>query len=262
MCSKIEMLSTFVGALADFVRGGATSRGAAALVGTMSSSSTLKSSSSALLLAAIALLATGCASVTFAPKVESVGDYKDMRAYAKATEDVKPTEAKDVRVIMGALPEGMRAHDGVLEVDHERYEVLGKVSADLNNPLAANMGVWVYDYKPEERWRLGYCAWQVPLTWVTLGLWAWVSPLHYPCKAPLGDDEERKQEIISTLQRATKALGGNMVVVGVGGTTVIDHKSGVVSEVGATNGVGFAVRDRSAGQAPKTKPVRTTAKLP
>jgi len=207
---------------------------------------------------ALAFVTTGCASVTFSPKVESVGDYKDLRAYAKATEDVKPAEAKDVRVIMGALPEGMRAHDGVLEVDTERYEILGKVSADLNNPLAANMGIWIYDYKPEERWRVGYCAWQVPLTWVTLGLWAWVSPLHYPCKAPMGDDEERKQEIVATLQRATKALGGNMVVVGVGGTTVVDTKSGVVSEVAATSGVGYAVRDRGATPAktaPRTKPV-------
>jgi hypothetical protein len=205
-------------------------------------------------------LTTGCASVTFSPKVESVGDYKDMRPYAAAAGDVKPKDAKDVRVIMGALPAGMRAHDGVLEVDHERYEVLGKVGAELNNPLAANMGIWVYDYKPEERWRVPYCAWQVPLSWVTFTMWAWLSPLHYPCKAPLGDDEERKQEIITTLQRATKALGGNLVVIpGVGGTAVIDTKSGVVSEVAATNGFGFAVRDRRPNEDSPPKPTKTVA---
>ncbi len=37
-----------------------------------------------------------------------------------------------------------------------------------------------YEYNADESLRRGYCYWQVPLHWLTLGLW-YVVPTDYPC---------------------------------------------------------------------------------
>jgi len=197
---------------------------------------------------------TGCASLTFAPKVSSVGEYKDLRQVAEKADEMPRHEDPKVKAVVGSLPEGTRLHDGVFEVDPARYELLGKVEAQLNNPTAANFGMWVYDYAPNEKWRVGYCAWQVPLSWATFTLWSIVSPTHYPCKATMGEEEARKQEIIATLRRATKALGGDVVVVDIGGTIVVQGGRGgaVVGSVEATGGVGWALRSRRGDAAAPT----------
>jgi hypothetical protein len=189
----------------------------------------------------------GCASVTFAPAVKSVGEYRDMSSTAATAEELPRGKAEDVKVMIGSIPPGMTVENDVLKVDPEQYEVLGRVEAHLNNPLTANLGFWVYDYAPAERWRVAYCAWQVPLSWVTLSLWAWLSPVHYPCKALMGDDEKRTAGIVETLKRAGKALGADLVVVpGIGGTTVISgtRSSAVVSTVNATDASGFAIKTK------------------
>jgi hypothetical protein len=197
---------------------------------------------------------TGCASLTFSPNVKSVGEYKNMSVASEEAKEMTDTKAKEVKVLVGTIPEGMDLDHETLRVDPAKYELLGRVEANLNNPLAANMGLWVYDYARDERWRLGYCAWQVPLSWMTLTLWAWLSPTHYPCKATMGDDEARTANIVETLRRAGKALGADLVVVpAIGGTTVIsgNQHSAVVSSVNATNANGFAVRTKSS---PTTSP--------
>jgi hypothetical protein len=193
---------------------------------------------------------TGCASLTFSPSVKSVGEYKNMSVASEEAKEMPDTQAKDVKVLVGTIPEGMDLDHETLRVDPAKYELLGRVEANLNNPLAANMGLWVYDYAPGERWRTGYCAWQVPLSWMTLTLWAWLSPTHYPCKATMGDDEARTANIVETLRRAGKALGADLVVIpSINGTTVIsgNQHSAVVSSVNATNANGFAVRTKAGG---------------
>jgi hypothetical protein len=192
-----------------------------------------------------AVASLGCARATFTPNVKSIGEYKNMAASAVAAEKVADEEAKDVRVLVGSIPPGMTYEHEVLSVDPDQYEVLGKVEAKLNNPTAANLGLWVYDYAPDERWRVGFCAWQVPLSWVTFSLWSWLSPTHYPCKAVVGDEESRTATIVQTLKRAGKAIGADLVVVPtLGGTVVISgtEHSATVSTWNATNATGYAVK--------------------
>jgi hypothetical protein len=194
----------------------------------------------------------GCATTTFTPSIKSLGEYRDMSSIAGAANDLPRGSADNVRLLIGKLPDGVTMDRDVMKVDEAKYEVLGRVNADLNNPLAANLGMWVYDYAPGERWRVGYCAWQVPLSWLTFSLWAWISPLHYPCKALMGSDEERTAQIVETLKRAGKALGADLVIVSdIGGTTIISgtQNSAVVSSIGATQASGFALRSKRAASA-------------
>jgi hypothetical protein len=202
---------------------------------------------------------SGCATTTFAPEVESVGDFRDMSAARDAAEDLEPSQAKDVVAISGTLPEGIELRDGTLHVDPERYEVLGKVSASENNAGNALFGVWVYPYAEGETWRYGYCGWQVPLSWVTLSLWAWLSPLHYPCKVAMGEPQARREQIVKTLQRATKALGGDTVAFAFGGLSVVNRSGVVINSFEAMHGEGLALKSRSR---PTPTPVVAVDDLP
>ncbi len=217
---------------------------------------------------AVALASTGCASVAFKPGVQTIGEYKNTAKVAAAAEDMKPHEGEHVKVLIEAVPEGMAIKAGQLLFDHERYDLLGKVTADYKNPGGVNMGVWVYDYKEGETWRTGLCAWQVPLSWVTLTMWSWLSPTYYPCRVTAGSEEDRRQEIVATLQRTTKALGGDLVIVaGFGGVdfvTVNGHTGVVVasSSVGTLSGLGYAFRVKGAAPAPaKATPAKGSTSI-
>ena len=201
----------------------------------------------------IALLATstGCASLAFKPAVESTGEYRNLSAHTQKAEELTSEEAEDVKVMVGQLPAGMAVKDGTLDYDHERYELLGRVSAQYKDPSAVNLGLWFYDYKAGERWRTGLCAWQVPLSWVTLMLWSWVSPSYYPCRVSVGEPEERRDAIVETLRRAAKATGANLVVVsGFGGIDFVTLKGGEVvsaSAISDLSAVGHAFRIKGTG---------------
>jgi hypothetical protein len=157
---------------------------------------------------------TGCASITYTARIDARGVYRDP---VELQEKARNLDGSDVKVVIGDVP----AELGKEGVD---YQILGQVSALENNPFMNIIGWWVYDYAPGERWRYGYCGAQVPLNWVTLGMWGIFTPFHYPCKNPVapGEDAIAKQTL-ATLRSATKALGGNVVLtVGVGlelGTT-------------------------------------------
>jgi hypothetical protein len=209
----------------------------------------------------------GCASLTFLPTIQSIGEYKNTQKFADLAEDMPANSAEDVKVLIQALPEGMELKDGQIVFDHERYEMLGKVTAEWKNPTGVNMGLWFYDYKHDESWRTGYCAWQVPLSWVTLTLWAWLMPTYYPCRVGGGTEEERRADIVETLQRATKALGGNLVVVaGFGGVdfVTVNARTGVVvatSSVGTLSGTGYAFRAKTEAREAKSAPAKGTTEL-
>lgn len=197
-----------------------------------------------------ALATTGCASLAFKPGVQSVGEYKNTAAVASSADDLSAKDAAPVKVLLQALPEGMALKDHQLLFDHDRYELLGKVSADYKDPSLVNMGFWAYGYKETERWRTGLCVWQVPLSWATLTLWSWLSPTYYPCRVGAGEEEDRRAEIVATLQRTTKALGGDLVVVaGFGGVDFITVQGQTVvatNSVGTLSGVGYAFKTKGA----------------
>jgi hypothetical protein len=189
---------------------------------------------------------TGCASLAFKPAIQSIGEYKNTAKVADAAQDMAEHTADDVKVLIESLPDGMSAKDGMITYDHEMYELLGKVTADYKDPGLANMGFWFYGYKQADAWRTALCAWQVPLSWITFTVWSWLSPTYYPCRVKVGDEEVRRGDILETLQRATKALGGNLVVVsGFGGVNFLTVRGGAVvssSAVSTLNGTGFAFR--------------------
>lgn len=219
------------------------------------------------LLACFAVATTGCGSVAFRPSVQSVGEYKNTSKAADAAEEMPAHAADGVKVLVESLPEGMVLKDGQIVVDPARYEMLGKVSATYKDPSGVNMGLWFYGYKESEKWRTGLCAWQVPLSWVTLTMWSWLVPTYYPCRVGAGNEEERRADIVETLQRATKALGGNLVVVaGFGGVdfVTVNGRTGAVvasNSVSTLNGLGYAFKAKAHTESPTAAPAKGTAKL-
>lgn len=221
-----------------------------------------------LLLACFAGAATtGCGSVAFRPTVQSVGEYKNTSKAAEAAAGMEEHSADEVKVLVESLPEGMTLKDGQIVFDQERYDMLGKVSATYKDPSMVNMGLWFYGYKESEKWRTGLCSWQVPLSWVTMTMWAWLVPTYYPCRVGAGNEEERRADIVETLQRATKALGGNLVVVaGFGGIdfVTVNGRTGAVvasNSVSTLNGLGYAFKAKAAAPPPTAAPAKGTAKL-
>lgn len=54
----------------------------------------------------------------------------------------------------------MSIKDNDIQLDGSRYDLLGKVSAQINDPGWALFGFWFYDYNDGEKWRTGLCSWQ------------------------------------------------------------------------------------------------------
>lgn len=186
-------------------------------------------------------VATGaCAHGAFEPRIEPYGPYQPPAALAEAARALAPADLSAVSVWRGPLPPGLILDEETLRVtDHDRYEILGRLSArfDPQRALLASLGLTFYRYDPPAR--NVWCNVQVPLGWVTLGLWSAV-PLHYPClisetNGP-GGENRRKDQIVEALVRGTRAAGGNLLVI-----TEIRDAGGLV----AAEGVGFAVRDRA-----------------
>lgn len=186
------------------------------------------------LLAGVLLLgSTGCASTAFRPGAEAVGAYRSMEEVeVRARDDQSP--AQDVEVLMGSLPPGVTYNNDVLQVDSDRYEVLAKVSAKPEERF-------FYPYK--EQWRRPYCWPQSVLIVGTLFVWAAV-PTAWPCFTSAGTANERRDAIVEAMRRATKAAGGNLVLVGgFGGTVVFNARNGAtLSTTEVTHGVGWALR--------------------
>lgn len=205
---------------------------------------------SALSAVAFATLLPACASANFAPRIDAIGEYRDTTAASQRADDMPAEQAADVRVLVGQLPEGVRIEREELIVDRSRYELLGRVSADYKPFGLTWLGWWFYDYPEEESWRDVYCGIQTPLTWVTLSLWTFV-PLHYPCAVVEGSSPSasgsRRARIIRTLQKATKAAGGDLLIVtGLGDLHLVAAGTGqLLDSVPMMHGSGFALKTRS-----------------
>jgi hypothetical protein len=198
-------------------------------------------------------LGTGCASINFRPDVNPVGDISNDAPRDVIADGMRWQDASDVRVLQGNLPPGVAVGpDGSVTIQNPRYQWVGNVSASPKEPAAANLGFWFYDYPEDQSWRKVYCGVQVPLSWVTLSLWSWLSPTYYPCRVlesnGSGDVDARKARIISTLRKAAKAVGGNLLVVtSIGGRSLtVDTGYGVTTyDKLAMTGTGLALRDLS-----------------
>ncbi len=199
---------------------------------------------------ALALTQTGCASAVWHPRVDSVaGEYRNTEQLSEHAAELPEGKAEDVKAVVMKLPPGMELKGDVLEVDTQHYEVLGKVTA---KPA----GEFFYPYR--EDWRRPFCYPQRVLVIATLMVW-YVVPTNYPCGVSPGTINERQDRIVEAMRRATKAMGGNMVLVGgFGGTIQVQKTSSstaVVSEMEATEGVGWAIRVKSPyPEAPNEEP--------
>jgi len=174
------------------------------------------------------------------------------RTAAEAANTMRPDQAVEVEVLRGKLPAGLELSEGgrKLAVTREgegKYEVIGEVRSDYTakvNSAGLNNWFWTWDY--DDGWRKGLCYPQVPLKIATLGLWSYLSPLHYPCFATApGEEADRVEAHLVRLQQATHAVGGNLVIV-VGekdATYVSGNQNGVsTTHVPAVGLVGFAVK--------------------
>jgi len=86
----------------------------------------------------------------------------------------------------------------------------------------------------------------VPLGWVTFDMWPWLFPGAYPCKVSAGSEEDRKARIVSTLQRAARAAGANLVVItSFDGLDVVTRTGQVLSATAAIRGSGLALRTKT-----------------
>jgi len=191
---------------------------------------------------------SGCASANYAPGVAPVGPYRNAQAIVDRADSLSWADVEDVEALVGSLPEGVEVRGAELVVDRERYELLGQVTASPEGNLFSRFGAWFYDYPEDESWRKPFCYWQVPLVWVTLTFYAWLSPLQYPCRVVDGSSasaiEARKHRLVETLRKATKALGGNLVVVTSFGRTqlVVAGTSQLLDTAEMTRAEGFALR--------------------
>ena len=193
------------------------------------------------LFAALALSQLGCATAVWHPRVDSVsGEYKNTAVMTEKADDTPEGQAEEVKAVVMQLPPGIGLKDDVLQVDSAQYEVLGKVAA---KPA----GAFFYPYR--EGWRKPVCYPQRVLVVATLFVWA-IVPTSWPCFVSEGTVDERRDRIVEAMKRATKTMGGNMVIVaGFGGTITVartSSASAVVSTMDATEGVGWAIRVKGA----------------
>jgi hypothetical protein len=201
-----------------------------------------------LLLALVLQLASvGCATVH--PKItyqgfgeaDPEGDHRVMENYRKSRET--KVSKQEVRVLVDTLPEGLVLEGKTLKTqDGYQHNVLGKFAVSPKGPVGP-WGLLVFpDYR--QSWRKGYCYWQAPLGWLTIGIWPFFVPLAYPCWPTPVTGARR---VLSAVRNLVKSAGGDMAVIG-----YIRHDGRIF---GAT---GFAIRidPRMRGKKLKTRPTK------
>jgi hypothetical protein len=197
----------------------------------------------------------GCSSAVWRPQIESVsGEYRNTQAMSNAATELVEGGAEDVKAIVMQLPPGIELQGEVLKVDAEKYDVLGKVSAKPANDF-------FYPYR--EHWRRPLCYPQKVLVVATLFIWN-IVPTYWPCFVTIGTENDRRDRIIEAMKRATKSMGGNMVLVGgFNGMIMVtaNQTSAVVSTLEAVEGVGWAIKVKAPNGAspPAAMPAAPTA---
>lgn len=200
-----------------------------------------------------------CAHATFEPRIEPVGEWRPTAPLVEQAMTLPPDTLRAIVVAEGRLPEGLVIEDDQVKVtDRSRYEIVAQVSTQYDMPraIAAALGVGFYRYDTSEAWKNPYCNVQVPLGWLTLGLWT-AMPFHYPCMVAEGDtpeaEDRRRQRILEALVRATAASGANLLVLTeLGDLKIITYTDfgTMISSLGTVAGAGVAIRDKTRGAPP------------
>ncbi|MBM9576764.1 hypothetical protein JWG45_06310 [Leptospira sp. 201903070] len=155
-----------------------------------------------------------CASLNYIARFEKKGQVVDTTAMTHEAEKLKLSDVANLNAYVIEFPPGFSWDGKTLVYDEKKWELLGHVYSDYNQDSHL---FWFYDYIEEESWKKTYCYWQVPINWVTLGIWAF-TPLYYPCivREPKDDvqaENNRKMRITNSLKKITKVAGGDTVIV-------------------------------------------------
>ena len=180
-----------------------------------------------------ALFSGGCAGVVTSAHPVTFTTFGDAETIAERQKDVlnrfqaaraKPPEDKiaEVKILQDALPDGLEVKGGTISVKEGfPHVVLGKFTlrAGSASPF------WFGDY--DAGWRKGYCYPQVPLTWVTLGIWGTLVPLSYPCWS--GGGTLSRELAIQQMKTLAWAAGANLVVAEIhGNDEVVNVATGLL----------------------------------
>jgi hypothetical protein len=206
----------------------------------------MKSKAMLMILLFVTITITACASANFTPRVEPLGLYQDTTNMDRQANEMSWAAAKEIQVFVGTFPEGITYENGkLITAPDSQYDILAKVYTNIDS---VNYPLWFSSYPEDEAWRNGYCNCQVPLTWLTLGIWTFVSPFSYPCFGidtnNTADISARKMRVMNTLKKAAKAAGGEILVVtSLGQITTINAQTGAkMGTLDMTGAEGYALK--------------------
>ncbi|WP_210415379.1 hypothetical protein [Leptospira gomenensis] len=192
--------------------------------------------------------------MNYSTKFEKPGRVVDTTDVSEKAENMKWSEASDVEAYISQYPAGISidSHNQTLNVDDKKWEIIGHVSADYKTPPLAGI-FWFYDYPEDQSWRKALCYWQVPINWVTLSFWAFLSPAYWPCIVLDNSNDadqigKRKMRVVNNLKKITKAVDGDTIVItSLGNVNVVNAYSGqTIAGVSLINGEGWALRRKKA----------------
>jgi hypothetical protein len=180
----------------------------------------------------------GCTTPRYGSRVEYLGkEYRSSADTNKLVQDIPDRDAEQVRVFLGALPDGIeRTESGLVPASDSKQRILGKVTTTSIEGFNKEDARYCHISRTAA---LMICS-VSPFT-------AFLGLLACPCiggheSNSVEDIELRKSALIAALQRATKASGGNAVLIDeLGSTVAIQRDSRVVRTQEMTNASGWAV---------------------
>jgi hypothetical protein len=164
-----------------------------------------------LFISTCALLLSACGAVRSEPRFQAFGE-ADLERDARVIEEFRKSRDggashDDVKVLLDTVPEGIKTSEGSFSVeDGFAHVILGKFTLIPGRGLGYWF-TWFPDY--EDSWRKGVCYWQIPLHWVTMGLWAMV-PTSYPC---FTTPARSKISLVRDAKTLAAASGADTVIV-------------------------------------------------
>lgn len=174
------------------------------------------------------LLLNACASIKTMPDISLFGEAdpeKESKVLDQYEESDSIPKQDKVKVLVDTVPEGVDVSDGQISAQAGyAHEIIGRFSfrPDLKRTSSKAMDGFS-NYKTT--WRKAVCYPQVPLRYVTLGLWSYLSPTSYLCH---GSMKQSKNEMINESKKITKAAGGNITTI----SYIKDSENNVIGAVG------------------------------
>ena len=161
----------------------------------------------------LALCCIGCARLVPTVEYRKIGKV-DPAQEARTTEEIldsmrlHETTPEQVGVVLDLMPPGLHEQGNTLVVEPGyQHEVVGRVTVKGRKGTFFFLARFL-EYR--DLWRKALCYWQVPLEWVSLGLWSLV-PLSYPCHA--SGSPLTREEAIEDLRNAALPTGADLAIV-------------------------------------------------